>query len=52
MAWLGLVVTGQILASLAMDHFGLVGFEPSPIDGPKLLGVILLLAGVALVLRT
>lgn len=49
--WLALVVAGQILTSLAMDHFGLVGFERQPITAARLVGAALLLAGVALVLR-
>lgn len=50
-AWLGLIVTGQIVASLVLDHFGLVGFPRRPISPTKLLGAVVLLAGVALVLR-
>ncbi len=50
--WLGAIVTGQILASLALDHFGLIGFETHPLSLPRILGAILLLAGVALVLRS
>ena len=49
--WLGAIVTGQILASLVMDHFGLAGFEVSPVNAPRLLGAALLLIGVVLVLR-
>jgi transporter family-2 protein len=49
-AWLGLIVSGQILASLALDHFGLVGFSRRPITLMRIAGVLLLLAGVALVL--
>lgn len=49
--WLGLIVTGQILASLALDHYGLVGFPLHPINPWRILGAVLLLAGVTLVLR-
>ena len=49
-AWLGLIVSGQILASLALDHFGLVGFSKRPVTLLKISGVLLLLAGVAMVL--
>jgi transporter family-2 protein len=49
--WLGLVVTGQILSSLALDHYGLVGFPTHPLTWPRVLGAILLLCGVFLVLR-
>ena len=50
--WLGLIVTGQILTSLALDHFGLVGFAPHPITPARILGAVLLLAGVVVVLRS
>ena len=50
-AWFGLIVTGQIVASLVLDHYGLVGFPKRPITPTKLLGAVVLLAGVALVLR-
>ncbi|MDB5350886.1 MAG: hypothetical protein JWN86_2133 [Planctomycetota bacterium] len=50
--WLGLIVTGQIVASVAMDHFGLFGFTQHTLGPERLLGVALLLAGVTLVLRS
>jgi len=49
-AWLALIVTGQIAASLALDHFGLVGFPRRPITPMKLAGAVVLLIGVAMVL--
>lgn len=49
--WLALVVTGQILTALVLDHFGLIGFAPRRVDGLRLIGVVLLLAGVVLILR-
>ena len=50
--WLGVVVTGQVLTSVVLDHFGLVGFAEHPATPWRLLGVALLLAGAAIVLRT
>lgn len=50
--WLGLIVTGQILMSLVLDHFGLVGFPTHPLTVTRLVGAILLLCGVVLVLRS
>ena len=44
-----LILAGQALASLAVDHFGWVGFEEHPITALRLAGVALLAAGVALV---
>ena len=49
--WFALIVTGQILASLTLDHFGLVGFPRRPLSASKLVGAFLLLAGLVLVLR-
>ena len=49
--WFGLIVTGQIFGSLVMDHYGIVGFPKRPITPTKILGAVLLLVGVALVLR-
>ena len=44
-----LILAGQALASLAVDHFGWVGFEEHPINALRVGGVALLAAGVALV---
>lgn len=43
------VITGQLVMSLAIDHFGLIGFARQPIDLPRLAGVVLLLAGLFLI---
>jgi len=51
-AWLGVVVTGQILTSVILDHYGLVGFQNHPVTPWRVVGVVLLLAGAAIVLRT
>jgi bacterial/archaeal transporter family-2 protein len=50
--WLGVVVTGQVLTSVLLDHFGLVGFAVHPVSPWRVVGVGLLLAGAAIVLRT
>jgi transporter family-2 protein len=50
--WLGVVVTGQILTSVLLDHFGLVGFAVHPVTPWRVVGVGLLLAGAAVVLRS
>jgi transporter family-2 protein len=46
-----LVVGGQMAMSLALDHFGLVGFTRRPIDLTRTLGVALVVAGAMLTLR-
>jgi transporter family-2 protein len=44
-----LMVVGQMLASLAIDHFGLFGVSEHAISPLRVLGVLLLLAGVMLI---
>jgi len=43
-----LVVTGQMLASLAFDHFGLLGLDRHTASTPRLLGAGLLVVSVVL----
>ena len=50
--WVGVVVTGQILTSVLLDHFGLMGFREHSISWMRAGGVALLLAGAAVVLRS
>jgi transporter family-2 protein len=44
-----LILAGQAVSSLIVDHFGWVGFEEQPITLGRVAGVLLLAAGVALV---
>ena len=44
-------VTGQMLASLALDRIGFLGLEPRPLSGRRLAGAVLLVAGTILVAR-
>jgi transporter family-2 protein len=44
-----LILAGQAVSSLLVDHFGWVGFEEQPISLGRIAGVLLLAAGVALV---
>jgi bacterial/archaeal transporter family-2 protein len=44
-----LILAGQAVASLLVDHFGWVGFEEQPISLLRVVGVLLLAGGVALV---
>jgi len=50
-AYIGLLVTGQMLAALAFDQFGWLGIPQRSIDLPRLLGVALLVGGVVLIRR-
>jgi transporter family-2 protein len=49
--FIALLVTGQMLASVAFDHFGWLGLAQRPADVPRLIGVALLIGGVALIRR-
>jgi len=46
---IALVVAGQALASLLVDQFGWVGFEPKHLSAGRAVGMVLVGAGVALV---
>lgn len=45
------IVAGQMLASLLLDHFGLVGYVPHALNGWRLLGGLLVISGVILIQR-
>ncbi len=49
--WLALVLTGQIVLSLVLDHFGLLGFNKQPVNWERTLGISLVIAGAWLVMR-
>jgi bacterial/archaeal transporter family-2 protein len=44
-------ITGQLAASMAIDRAGVLGLEEIPITPPRVLGVLLLIAGTVLVIR-
>jgi bacterial/archaeal transporter family-2 protein len=46
-----IAVAGQMIAALAIDHFGAFGLSPTPISAGRLLGIALVLTGVVLVRR-
>jgi transporter family-2 protein len=43
------VVAGQMLTSLALDHYALVGFAVHPVSLQRMLGAALVIGGVVLV---
>lgn len=47
--YLSALIAGQLLASLLIDHFGLMGLREVPISAGRVLGVVLILAGMACV---
>ena len=48
---LALIVLGQLLTSLLVDHFGWIGFPQHPVTLLRLTGAVLLFAGVLLITR-
>ena len=50
-AWVGTLIAGQLLASVALDATGAFGVQPRPPSGARIAGVALLLAGAWLVRR-
>jgi transporter family-2 protein len=45
------VVAGQMIASLLLDQYGLLGFPTHPMNGLRVLGAALVMVGVILVQR-
>lgn len=43
-----LVIAGQVLAAVTLDHFGALGLTPHPISTARLAGAALLIGGVML----
>lgn len=46
-----LVVAGQMIAAITIDHFGFQGFAVHQITLPRIAGAVLLVAGVYLILK-
>ena len=42
----GLTVTSAVVTSIALDHYGLVGFEPHAAGIGRLIGAVLMVAGI------
>ncbi|MBM7791015.1 DMT family transporter [Tenggerimyces flavus] len=51
LAAVGLFVTGQILASVALDLFGLIGVQRQPVTAGILLGAVAVIAGITVIIR-
>ena len=49
--FLGLTVTTAIVTSLALDHFGWVGFKEHPVNLWRALGGLLMIAGLGLIAK-
>ena len=48
---LAAVIGAQLTTGILLDHFGLFGFRVIPLDGKRMIGVVLLMAGTALIFR-
>jgi len=46
-----LIIVGQLLMGMLVDHFGWFGVDVRPIDLPRIAGVLLLFAGGFLISR-
>lgn len=44
-------ITGQLVASVIIDHFGLLGMTPNPVGLTRIIGVLLLFTGLFLVMK-
>ncbi len=49
--FLALIVAGQMVAALALDHYGLMGFPGRPLDTLRAGGALLVIAGMFLLAR-
>ncbi len=45
------VITGQLVISVVIDRFGLLGIAKQHIGAPRIIGLLLLVVGVVLVVR-
>lgn len=45
------LIVAQLITGLVFDHYGLMGMRVSPFDLKRVVGVVLLLAGTALIYR-
>ena len=50
-AFNGLVVTATMVASLGLDHYGLLGFDTHAINAWRVAGAVLMISGVFLMCR-
>jgi len=46
-----LVVTGQLVSSVLIDHFGWIGFDAHPASWPRIAGCTLMVLGLALIAK-
>ena len=49
--FLALIVAGQMVTALALDHYGLLGFPGRPLDAWRVAGALLVVCGMFLLAR-
>ncbi len=49
--WIALVLTGQIILSLFLDHYGLFGYAQHGLSWSRIIGLLCLATGVVIVMR-
>jgi transporter family-2 protein len=49
-SWIALIVTGQLISSMILDHYGMLGLDVKLITLQKVLGAVLLLIGSFMVI--
>ena len=47
----GLIVAGQLLLSVTLDHYKILVLHPQPFNGLRFLGIILIVLGVIIIRR-
>jgi len=45
------IIAGQMIVTLVIDHFGLLGIDEKPVSWPRFLGIALITGGVILIRR-
>jgi len=48
---IALIIAGQLIVALGLDHFGLVGYQQHPVNLARVVGALFLLTGVVLIQR-
>lgn len=48
---IGLIITGQVLSAVAIDHFGLFGATVRELDLKRIFGALLMIAGIYFVMK-
>jgi transporter family-2 protein len=47
----GLIITANIVASIAIDHYGFLNMPAHPLSAFRVVGVVLMVAGITLIAK-